>query len=214
MDSYYHSKQNIESRNAFDYAGDKHGKLKLGDVADVWIPNIFKREYVEDSRYGCPYFTGKEIYELLPSTDLNLKQDVARRNRLILSTGMILIQDSGQISGLIGRPVLVGKHLNGSACTNNMVRVNPFAQDDNGYLFALLSTHHGIRLLKRESSGSSIPHLEEGRIKNLVIPWPNEIIRKSIGSEVITALDLRGSAIDMENEARALVERAIKEGAD
>lgn len=213
MDSYYYSEENIEAREAFDKAGNEHGRAILGDVADVWIPNIFKREYVSDPDYGCPYFTGQDIYELAPSTNLYLKRDIALNNRLTLSTGMILIQDSGQVSGLIGRPVLVSKYLNGTACTNNMVRLVLPDQDDNGYLFALLSTHHGIRLLKREASGSSIPHLEEKRIKRLVIPWPDQGIRKMVGEKVIRALELRDTAIDMENEARSLVERVIEEGA-
>lgn len=212
MDAYYYSNENSEARQAFNRAGDLFGNENLGDIADVWIPNIFKRLYAEDPNYGCPYFTGKEIYELFPSTHLFLKREVAQNYRLILSAGMILVQDSGQISGLIGRPVQVGKHLEGAACTNNMVRIQTPDILDNGYLFALLSTHYGIRLLKREASGSSIPHLDEGRIKRLAIPWPAQSIRLSIGTKVIKALHLRDEAVDMENKARALVEHAIEEG--
>src|SRR5690606_22668234 len=116
MDSFFYSEENVEARNAFDSAGERHGAEELGNVADVWIPNIFKRLYVDDPAFGSPYFTGKEIYELAPTTDLSLKREVAENNRLLLSPGMILIQDSGQVSGLIGRPVMVGKHLNGAAC--------------------------------------------------------------------------------------------------
>lgn len=213
MDSYYYSKENLAARKTFDLAGAKYGCANIGDVAEAWIPNIFKRQYVDDPAYGYPYYTGKEIYELSQSTDQYLRKDVAVNNRLLLSKGMILIQDSGQISGLIGRPVIVGKHLDGSACTNNMVRINTPSLVDNGYLFALLSTAYGIRLLKREASGSSIPHLDEGRIKNLSVPWPNEDIRKSIGEKVVEAMQLRDSAIDAENEARSLVEHAIEEAA-
>lgn len=213
MDSYYYSKENLAARKTFDLAGAKYGCANIGEVAEAWIPNIFKRQYVDDPAYGYPYYTGKEIYELSPSTDQYLRKDVAVDNRLLLSKGMILIQDSGQISGLIGRPVMVSKHLNGSACTNNMVRINTPSLVDNGYLFAVLSTAYGIRLLKREASGSSIPHLDEGRIKNLSVPWPNEDIRKSIGEKVVEAMQLRDSAIDAENEARSLVEHAIEEAA-
>jgi type I restriction enzyme S subunit len=212
MDAYYYSSENSEARQAFDRAGDLFGNENLGDIADVWIPNIFKRLYAEDPNYGCPYFTGKAIYELFPTTPLFLKREVAQNYRLVLSAGMILIQDSGQISGLIGRPVQVGRHLEGAACTNNMVRIQTPDLLDNGYLFALLSTHYGIRLLKREASGSSIPHLDEGRIKRLAIPWPAQSIRLSIGTNVVKALHLRDEAVDMENKARALVERAIEEG--
>ncbi|HBO3041392.1 methylation-associated defense system restriction endonuclease subunit S MAD5 [Pseudomonas aeruginosa] len=212
MDSYYYAQENVDARIAFDRAGSEHGVAKLGDVAEVWIPTIFKRQYVDDPRYGCPYFTGKEIYELLPATELYLKRDVAESNRLLLATGMILIQDSGQVSGLIGRPVMVGAHLDGAACTNNMVRVRATESTDGGYIFAVLSTVYGIRLLKREASGSSIPHLEEGRIRNLPIPWPKDSVRRVIGEKIVKAMSLRDASVDAENMARALVEHTIEEG--
>jgi type I restriction enzyme S subunit len=180
MDSFYYSNANLRARAAFDKAAAQHGSAFLGDVAEVWIPNIFKRLYIDDPKFGYPYFTGKEIYELSPSTDLYLRQDVADSNRLVLTRGMILIQDSGQLSGLIGRPVQVGKHLNGAACTNNMVRIHATEDCDNGYLFALLATEYGIRLLKREAAGSSIPHLEERRIKAISIPWLERGVRELI----------------------------------
>jgi len=50
---------------------------------------------------------------------------VAEGYKLVLRKGMILIQEAGQISGIMGRPVLVGGYLDGFACTNNMVRIAP-----------------------------------------------------------------------------------------
>lgn len=212
MDSFYYSNENLIARTAFDNACVKHGSSELGDVAEVWIPGIFKRQYVDDPSFGVPYFTGKEIYELSPTTDLHLKKDVAEQYKLLLKRGMILIQDSGQVSGLIGRPVMVGRHLHGASCTNNMVRVIAPLEIDTGFIFAILSTVHGTHLLKREASGSSIPHLEESRIKKLVIPWPDESIRMAIGQNIIEAMSLRDEAVTAENDARSLVERAIDEG--
>ena len=212
MDSFYYSKPNVEARTAFDVAGAAVGTKCLGDIAEVYIPTIFKRLYAEDPNFGYPYFTGKEIYEITPITTLHLKKDVAELNRLIIERGMILIQDSGQVSGLIGQPVQVGQQIHGAACTNNMVRILAKRAVDNGYIFALLSTDCGIRLIKREAAGSSIPHLEENRIRALVIPWPDQSARDQIGNRVWQALDLRDAAIDLEREARELVERTIEEG--
>jgi type I restriction enzyme S subunit len=166
---------------------------------------------VSDPNYGCPYYTVNELYELSPSTEMYLKEAVADRYRLKLRPGMILIQDSGQIYGLLGRPVMVGKHLDGATCTNNMVRLMCPEPTDTGFLFALLSTLHGTRLLKREASGSSIPHLAEGRIKRLRVPWPSKSIRTAIGKKVLSAIDLRDGAVADERDARALVERTIEE---
>lgn len=212
MDSFYYSSENIVARSAFDSACASHGERELGSVADVWIPGIFKRQYVDDPSFGTPYFTGKEIYELSPTTDLYLKKAVAKQYNLFLKQCMILIQDSGQVSGLIGHPVMVGRNLDGASCTNNMVRIVAPTDVDTGFIFALLSTNQGVRLLKREASGSSIPHLEEGRMRRLVIPWPNESIRNAVGEKVLEAISLRDDAVVAENDARSLVERTIEEG--
>jgi len=107
---------------------------------------------------------------------------------------------------------MAGKILHGCACTNNMVRLIATDPADNGYLFAILSTVYGTRLLKREASGSSIPHLEEGRIKRMSIPWPNRSIREDIGKQVVEAMELRDAAVDFESQARLLIEKAIEEG--
>jgi len=212
MDSFYYSSENIEARSAFDSACADHGGNELGSVADVWIPGIFKRQYVDDPSFGTPYYTGKKIYELSPTTDLYLKMTVAEQYKLLLQRGLILIQDSGQLSGLIGHPVMVSRNLDGASCTNNMVRIVAPTDLDTGFIFALLSTDEGVRLLKREASGSSIPHLEEGRMRRLVIPWPNEAIRKAIGQKIMEAISLRDNAVVAENDARSLVERTIEEG--
>ena len=213
MDSFYYSKENIQARKEFDQASINHGAVAIGDVAIVWIPDIFKRQYVDNPEFGCPYFTGKDIYELSPTSEQFLKKEVAQEYKLLLTSGMILIQDSGQVSGLIGRPVMVGKNLEGSACTNNMVRLIAHDPIDNGFLFAILSTIYGTRLVKREASGSSIPHLEEGRIKRLSIPWPKRSIREAIGRKIIEATELRDAAVECEGRARLLVEKAIEEEA-
>ncbi|TKB12295.1 restriction endonuclease subunit S [Desulforhopalus sp. IMCC35007] len=211
MDAFYYSELNSFARSIFDKAGVLLGKKKLMDTAQVFIPTIFKRQYADDPKYGYPYFTGKEIYEITPTTDLYLKKDIVEQNNLMLKRGMILVQDSGQVTGLIGRPVHVSSHLNGVACTNNMVRIQAHNADDNGYIFALLSTEYGTRLLKREAAGSSIPHLDAGRIRNLEIPWPEQGIRSQIGAGVWEALDLRDAAINLEYEARTLIEKTIEE---
>jgi len=132
---------------------------------------------------------------------------------LVLKAGMILIQEAGQLGGLIGRSVPVGEYLDGFACTNNMVRVTPRETEDAGYIYAVLASPHGVRLIARESAGSSIPHIEVSRVRSLMIPWADEATRRSIGGLVIRARELRDEACAHDEDARVLVERAIEEAA-
>jgi type I restriction enzyme, S subunit len=210
LDAYYYSEWNQDAREAFDSL-PKDQIAPLGEVAiDVFIPNIFKRIFISDADHGFPYLTGREVFEQTPRSRSILSKRVPEIDRLVLHEGMILIQDSGQLGGLIGQPVMVGRQLESYACTNNMVRVVPRSTIDQGYLYILLSTDYGSRLLTREATGSSIPHLEEGRIRRLLIPWPSEDVRERLGKPAFDALNLRDEALGREQEAQSRVERLVE----
>ncbi|MGR5433204.1 methylation-associated defense system restriction endonuclease subunit S MAD5 [Vibrio owensii] len=207
-DAYYFSQINMHYRE--DWNNSKYPCVKLRDVADVFIPNIFKRLYSPDKKFGYPYITGADVFQLAPTSEKYLIKKVAEGNRLVLKKNMIVIQEAGQLGGLIGRSVMVGEYLDGFACTNNMVRVKPDSEMDSGYIYTLLSSEHGVNLISRESAGSSIPHIEESRVANLMIPWPGEDVRHRIGELAIAARNLRDMASSLEEEARKRLEDAIE----
>ena len=126
---------------------------------------------------------------------------------------MILVQEAGQLGGLIGRSVLVGSYLDGFAVSNNMIRITAKDSRDTGYLFAVLSSGPGVTLVAREAAGSSIPHMDANRVRRIEIPWASKEIREEIGATVLRAWSLRDEACAYETEARALVEQAIEEAA-
>lgn len=208
-DGYYYSARNAESRAAFDAAG---GSRALGEVAEVFIPGIFKRQYASDPQFGSPYITGGDVFELAPVSDKFLMKRVAAEYRLLLEKGMIVVQEAGQLGGLIGRSVMVGSYLDGFSCSNNMIRIVPEDDIDGGYLFTLLASEHGVRLLSREAAGSSIPHTDEQRVKRIQVPWPSRKDREDIGAPAIRARELRDQASVWEQEARDMLEAKILGG--
>ena len=205
-DAYYYSERNAESRAAFDGAA---ANRPLGEVTEVFIPGIFKRLYASDPQYGSPYITGGDVFELAPSSERYLVKKVAAEYRLLLKQGMIVVQEAGQLGGLIGRSVMVGHHLDGFSCSNNMIRIVPEDDIDGGYLFALMSSEHGVRLLSREAAGSSIPHTDESRVKSITIPWPSRAEREHIGAPAIQARELRDQACIWEKEAKNMLEAKV-----
>lgn len=209
-DAYYYSARNAESRNALDSVGMN---CALGDVAEVFIPSIFKRLYASDPQFGSPYITGGDVFELSPTSDKYLIKRVAAEYRLLLRKGMIVVQEAGQLGGLIGRSVMVGNHLDGFSCSNNMIRIVPEDDIDGGYLFTLLSSEHGVRLLSREAAGSSIPHTDEQRVKRIQVPWPSRTDREYISEPAIRARELRDQACIWEREAQDMLEVRILEEA-
>jgi type I restriction enzyme S subunit len=185
----------------------------LQSVADVFIPGIFKRLYANDPRFGVPYITGGDVFQIAPSSDQYLLRRVAEMYGLVIKKGMILVQEAGQLGGLIGRSVLVGSHLDGFAVSNNMIRITAKDPADSGYLFALLSSEPGVTLIAREAAGSSIPHIDANRVRQIMLPWLPRDLRAEIGAPVVQAWNLRDQACALETEARQLVERAIEEAA-
>lgn len=206
MDSTYYIPPCSDARSAFDAATPNKS---IGEVARVFIPGMFKRQYSASAEFGYPYITGADVFCIKPSSDQNLMKTVAESYRLVLEEGMILIHEAGQRYGLIGHSVMVGKTLTGFSCTNNMVRVFPHDPEDAGYLYSVLSSEHGIRLLKREAAGSSIPHLDESRVRSLQIPWPEVEIRKEISSVMHRARSNWDIADAQEDKALQLLSNAI-----
>ena len=199
-DAYYYAPVNADARNAFDTARPAK-PTTLGEIADVFIPGIFKRRYASDPAYGVPYVTGADVFQLAPTSEQFLLTRVANDVGLVLRKGMIVIQEAGQLGGLIGRSVLVGEHLDGHACTNNMIRVTAKNTEDTGYLLSLLASTYGVRLLSREAAGSSIPHIEAGRVRALSIPWPEKRVRVRVGKLVMEAQRLRDEAVTADRDA-------------
>lgn len=209
-DAYYFSDQCERARRAFNTALVNHHR-RFGDVAEVFIPGIFKRRYADDPQFGVPYITGGDVFQLAPKSERYLMRRVADENRLRVEKGTVLIQEAGQLGGLIGRSVMVGEHLDGFAVSNNMVRVKANEKRDAGFLFALFSTQEGITLVAREAAGSSIPHMDASRLRDLRLPWPEDEKRHAVSDIVDEAIALRDFAVRSEDEARALVEHAVED---
>lgn len=209
MDSTYYIAPCVEARTAFDGVGRRWQSKTLGDVAEVFIPTIFKRLYADNPEFGYPYITGADVFCIRPTSTQYLMRKVAHENRLLLQKGMILLHEAGQRYGLIGRGVMVGRTLDGFACTNNMVRLIPKDAAETGYIFAVLSSEHGVRLLKREAAGSSIPHLDSDRVASVKIPWPDKSIRSQVAALAHEARECWDRADELEREADDKVVTAL-----
>ncbi len=212
LDAYYYSARCIFARQAFDTALNCESR-RLQSIADVFIPGIFKRLYADDPRFGVPYITGADVFQIAPTSEQYLQRRVAETYGLVIQKGMILVQEAGQLGGLIGRSVLVGSYLDGFAVSNNMIRITAKDPADTGYLFAVLASDPGVTLIAREAAGSSIPHIDANRVRQIEIPWASDELRAEIGAPVVEAWNLRDKACALDAEARALVEGAIEEAA-
>ena len=183
---------------------------RLGSVARVFTPGIFKRPHVDDPNAGYPYFSGTELFQLDPEPRGFLAKKAPGIRKYLVERDWLLVQDAGQLGGLIGRVVRVASQWDGSVVSNHLMRIAAESETDAGYLFCLLTSMFGYLAVTRNAFGGSIPQLDPAHIQDIVIPWPNDEVRATLGELMVKVWELEDSARDSERLARTLIERAVE----
>ena len=134
-------------------------------VADIFKPNIFKREYV--SRNGHKLIGGADMLKQIPSTDKMIsKRQVENMPSLRMERNYLLITRAGTI----GNVAFVDNQLKDLVVSEDVLRVVP--KDDNTayYLYAFLSSKIGLKLISLFTYGSVIQHIESQHAGLIPIP--------------------------------------------
>lgn len=184
--------------------------IEVGNYARALRPPILKRIKVDGT--GIDFLGGRELLKLDQSAEDQIALRTPNLEQFIVKPGMVLFQCVGQRYGIFGTPVLANRRLIGRAVTEAVMRLIPHDLDDAGYIFTYLATGFGQRLVMRHSAGTSIPVLQEDGASKILIYWPNKDRRLQIHEIATNAWEKRARAIELEDEARTLVERAIEEG--
>lgn len=209
LDAAHHSPA---CRAAADELASADETKRLDEVARVFTPGIFKRIHVEDPAYGYPYFSGTELFQYDPEPRGHLSRRAPKIDDYIVRENWLLIQDAGQLQGLIGRLVRVTPTFANSVVSNHLMRVAAEEAADAAYLAVVLSSPHGYRAITRNAFGSSIPQLDPAHIGALRLPWPKSTIRKRIAEPVLEAWKLEDHASTNVSKATKTVEDAIEKG--
>lgn len=168
----------------------------------VILPGRFARVYVEEGQ-GIPFLGGKQIYELDPANKKYLsltKHSKRLKDELLLKENMVAIT----ARGTIGRCVLVPRHWNGWAMSDNIIRVEPAAEDISGFLYVFLSSEYGCELIRRFTYGAVVDALEVCHVSQ--IPFP--LLRNSSVQAAINRLALDANA--KRTEAYHAEQKAIR----
>lgn len=181
--------------------------------ASVVEPTRFKRNRVEDERYGIPFFGTSALSWNEPLPSYMIPRSQAGIEEYVVTPSTILIPRSGQLSGILGRAVLPYGSIVGGAVTEDAIRINCADQETAGFLYVALSSPYGVRQLKARAYGSSIPHLDVSNIRAVLVPNVSRGARSKLGRAGARTALLRGKAIAREVEAVELVESAIEEAA-
>jgi type I restriction enzyme S subunit len=210
LDAAHHSPA---CRAAAEELASRGDTKRLDEVARVFTPGIFKRIHVEDPSYGYPYFSGTELFQYDPEPRGHLSRRAPKIDEYIVRANWLLIQDAGQLEGLIGRLARVTPAVDKSVVSNHLMRIAAEDAETSAYLSVVLSSPHGYRAITRNAFGSSIPQLDPAHIAALRLPWPSSAVRKHIAGPVLTAWKLEDEASANVRSATKNVENAIEKGA-
>ncbi|NIC05352.1 methylation-associated defense system restriction endonuclease subunit S MAD5 [Billgrantia bachuensis] len=204
--------------DAFHHIGfvgeaEKKANVPLIDIADVAAalrPPIFKRVHVQEG--GYEFLGGADVMTMGQKSEDRISAKTKHIDKFIVKQGQVLFQCVGQRYGIFGRPTLANRNLIGKAVSEHQIRITPHDLKDAGYVFTYLATGFGLRFLLKNSSGTSIPVLQEDGARRIQIYWPDAKKRHQISAIAEKAWENRARAVELEEEARSLVERAIEEG--
>ena len=147
--------------------------VTLGEVATVYTPPRFKRQFAASQDYGHRVMSGKHIGLLKFDATKFLSSKMPKIEKYILEKGTIVVAGSGTI----GRVSIIGQRRDGWAADNHVVRITP--KDtliEAGYLACFMETEHGQVLMKRGSYGSVVVEIGEDptALLRMKIPIPKQ----------------------------------------
>ncbi|TAK54870.1 MAG: restriction endonuclease subunit S [Dehalococcoidia bacterium] len=211
LEGYYY---NPRARRIAERIRARPEHRPLGNIADVYDVPPFKHIYVESGN-GVPFFTSGELFNLDRRASKFLSRTRTKNLHLyILERGWVLLARSGQLGGILGKPQYADSALNGAATSDHVIRIVPKEKAiPAGYIYAYLSSREiGYPLLTRTMTGHSIPALWPSQLASVPFLPLSDGEMKKIHSLVEEAFELRVTATACEDDARALIERALSEG--
>jgi hypothetical protein len=147
------------------------------------------RHWVNDPEYGTPFLSSVDIMGIDNSfLPLIANSTVEEYPRLLIGRNWILITRSGTV----GRMAYTRPDVDGFACSEDVIRIVPDARKvPPGYLYAFISSKHGIPLIVNAAYGAIIQHIEPEHIADLPVPRFSKAVEKEIHECVQAAADLR-----------------------
>jgi type I restriction enzyme S subunit len=188
-------------------------------LGELCVPGTLKRgarfsRVDADPEFAYRLIGQKELFWLRPEGRWVAKKSVP--GGVLVDDGCILVAAQGTLgeSELYCRAEFAtGKALE-SAYSEHILRVLANeAVIERGALFAFMRSESAFRMLRSISVGSKLQDHHHAMLPSLPIPYPEKEIRKRCNDLILEAYEARERAIEIEDQARSLVERAIEEAA-
>lgn len=200
--AYYAS----DSRNVIDTILKKHPHNSIKELTtSVFKPNIFKRAYVKTG--GYPLIGGADMMKAMPKTDKRIsRKQVEALPDIKIDRNYILITRAGTI----GNIAFADNQLKDMIVSEDVLRLVPKDENTAYYLYGILSSEIGQKLITRYTYGSVIQHIESQHIEEIPIPILDEEKTKLIIEHVRNSIKCIEEAKITELLSIQLIEQEIE----
>lgn len=162
----------------------------LEDVTSrIFRPGISRRSYTHDKNNSVPFLGSADILEAdLSFLPLITRSSFDKIPDIRLDDKWILVTRSGMNAGRVtySRP-----EMQGSACSEHVLRIIPGESIRWGYLYTFLASRYGTAMIKGGIYGSSIKHIEPPHLMDIPVPRLGNEIEGKIDALINEAMQLR-----------------------
>ena len=177
--------------------------VRLGDLADIWLPSRLTGYEVPEGK-GLPFLTAGQIFEDFPRVRKWLAAPfVPEKEKRLADPKWLLITRSG----VVGRVTAIYPHHLSKILSDDLLRIVPKDDKDYGWLYAYMRTEFFVQIAQAAQYGHMIKHLEVSHAAEFPIIMPDKEVRQSIGIMAAHAIQLRSRAWELRDEAFALIEQ-------
>jgi len=197
-------------------------RIKQGSwkpLGEICIPGTLKRgnrfNRVDAApEFGVRLIGQKQLFWLKPEGRWISKNSVP--DDAIIADGAILVAARGTLgeSELYCRAVFIQGQWTEFVYSEDILRI--LANDSlmlSGCLFAFMRSETAFRMLRSISMGSKLQDHHHLLLPQLPIPYPTKKVQQKINKLIVDAYSAREQAVNLEDQARTLVEQAIEKGA-
>ena len=212
-----HSLRAINFNPRFNHLCERIKQGRWKPLAELCLDGTLKsgprfRRIDAEREYAYQLIGQKQIFWLRPEGRWIAKSSVGAE--VLVPDGTILVAAQGTLgeSELFCRPEFATGHALDRAYSQHFLRV--IANEEfieRGALFAFLRSETAFRMLRSASTGSKLQDFHYAVLPSLPIPYPDKKVRVRCHDLIITAYEARDRAIELDDQARTLVERTIEE---
>ncbi|WP_291053275.1 MULTISPECIES: restriction endonuclease subunit S [unclassified Empedobacter] len=196
---------NEDALNSFKLEINPQNCIALSELANVFNPPIFKRQFCQPSERAINYCQSSDVTNALEGSDVYINKKQAEKVGSVVKKNQILVTGFGTI----GNTRLVNELSEGICYANNVCRIESNGKFPYGYLYAFMTSKFGRSQLNKNASGSVVRYIEAPGIKRTLVPILPEEKQQQIHQLIVDSANLRVEANKLLKEAVELIERNL-----